>query len=1237
MTDFDINIKNMPSAKPRFEPGPQSRFGELATLLAFLLACLFISQKNFLVFHLSIEVTVITLAACTAVFTFMTSAIAPDHFLSIIGTSSIFISIINVAHTFAYKGMNIFGNTGANLPTQLWIALKIVDTASFFIAAYYLKKNINVKIALTFLGILTLALLVSIFGFDIFPACYDDAKGLTFFKIAAEYCFIFILSTCIFLIHKQKQAISDIVFSLIIFSLALKILSSLFFTLYRDVYGIMNALGHYFHLLSYYFTFKAIVETNLKFPFNAMFYELSKTNEILIKEAREKKAAEEKLFDSETKLRSLFDNMTNPMLFHKAILDENNKVTDSYIIDLNPAFEKTFGVKKSEVANKTLKQSIPALFNEELDLISILGIVITSGEDTQFEYYSSDMGKWFFISVFRTTANYAATIFNDITHQKKIEDMLSESQRFFKSTFNSLGSAVSIIDEKGMLISANNSWRQLSRQEAFFKNPCNVGENYIQLCESSFNKGYPDAKSVREQIVRVIRGESEESIEEIYDFINEKSVCFQVTIKRFEGSGPVRLLIIYENITERKKSENVLVRMNQTFLSLTSNSDKNIKILTDICGELFETTSLYNKISNGQIKTAFSYNVPPDYNPIDRAEGHICTDVISESASRPGVRYIDNLDKTKYFNSDPNVKHYNLKTYLGKPVFCNNACAGTLCVVYDRDVENDPGNNRILEIIATAIGIEEERKLAGEKLNQMSRAIEQSASTIVITDIKGNIEYANPKFTRTTGYSLEEARGSNPRILKSGEMSAEDYKNLWESISTGKEWRGEFHNKRKNGELYWEYATISPLRNLEGEITHYLAVKEDITERKLIELELAKAKAAAESANQAKSEFLANMSHEIRTPMTSVMGMAELLLDTNLSETQKKYSHHIHESANLLLTIINDILDFSKIEAGKMTIENIDMNLSSLISNLSEMMGVKALEKNLILSTRISEEIPENLKGDPVRIRQILLNLLNNAIKFTKKGSVTLNVSLISAGEKDAEIKFEITDTGIGMTPEALNNLFKPFVQADSSTTRRYGGTGLGLSICKRLVEMMKGTIGAVSKENEGSTFFFTIRLEKSVTQDAPAAAEDGIQPPAQKKTALKDFNAVATENISILLADDNPSNQRVLLLQLNKLGYKKVHVAGDGREAVEMCSSEAYSLILMDCQMNVMDGFEATRIIRAKEAGQDRHTPIIALTADAMSGTREKCIAAGMDDYITKPIGISHLQNVLNKWLLKF
>ncbi|HOD42961.1 MAG TPA: histidine kinase dimerization/phospho-acceptor domain-containing protein, partial [Candidatus Wallbacteria bacterium] len=166
------------------------------------------------------------------------------------------------------------------------------------------------------------------------------------------------------------------------------------------------------------------------------------------------------------------------------------------------------------------------------------------------------------------------------------------------------------------------------------------------------------------------------------------------------------------------------------------------------------------------------------------------------------------------------------------------------------------------------------------------------------------------------------------------------------------------HNKRKNGELYWEYATISPLRNLEGEITHYLAVKEDITERKLIELELAKAKAAAESANQAKSEFLANMSHEIRTPMTSVMGMAELLLDTNLSETQKKYSHHIHESANLLLTIINDILDFSKIEAGKMTIENIDMNLSSLISNLSEMMGVKALEKNLILSTRISEEIP---------------------------------------------------------------------------------------------------------------------------------------------------------------------------------------------------------------------------------------------------------------------------------------
>ncbi len=1239
------NLNTPQKNSPNFNPGITGR-GEWFALFVLLIFFLIFGRTNFLFFHIFIEILIISLAFCTAVFTLITAGMAPDGFFTLIGTSYFFIAIINAAHALTYKGMNIIQVTGANLPTQLWIAIRLLDCASLFAAVFYLKKKIDIRAAFTIFSIITITLLTSIFYFKIFPACFVEPGGLTDFKIGIEYLCMALLAAVIYFLNSRKHSFSKEVYDLVFFSIVFKITAGVLFTLYQDVYGFSNAAGHYFLTLSFYFIFRAAVETNLKTPFNAMFYELSntfnelsKTNAVLINEVKERKAAEEKYFASEVKLRSLFDNMHNPLLFHKAVIDDNGMVVDSIIIDLNPSFENIFGVKKDDIINKSLKISIPTLLNEEFNLISILGLTVTSGEDTHLEYYSDDLKKWFLISVFKTADNYAATIFNDISGQKQIEDMLSESQRFFKSTFNSLSNAVAIIDEKGMLISTNKSWRQFSKRGIFFGESCNIGDNYIELCESCENssKGaFAAAGAIKNHVLKIIRNETDEIFEEYREQAADENIYFQVSIKRFEGSGPVRLLVIYENITGRKKSENILERLNQTFLNLTSNSDKNIKLLTDICGELFETTALYNKISDGIIKTAAAYQVPPGFNPIDKAEGHICTDVVARANEDHSICYIKDLDKTKYYTTDPNVKLYNLKTYLGKPVFCGGICIGTLCVVYCKHIDNKADNNKILEIIATALGIEEERKLSSDKLRQMSRAIEQSASTIVITDIKANIEYANPKFIQTTGYTLEEAIGNNPRILKSGEMSARDYKKMWDNLSAGLDWRGEFHNKRKNGELYWEFATISPLRNLDGEITHYLAVKEDITERKMIEIELAEAKASAEAANMAKSEFLANMSHEIRTPMTSVMGMAELLLDTPLNDSQKKYCQHIHESSNLLLTIINDILDFSKIEAGKMAIENIDMELFSVVASVTEMIGIKALEKKLSLNTNIDEKIPAHLKGDPVRIRQILLNLLGNAVKFTKHGAITLNMRLIKEDAGQAFVKFEVTDTGIGLSREAKDNLFKPFVQADSSTTRKYGGTGLGLSISKRLVEMMKGEIGIISTEGEGSTFWFSLPLEKgtAVRHDEKNTAADHEGRAAEIGRPVP---AIDADSLTLLLADDNPSNQRVLLLQLNKLGYKNVHIASDGREAVELCSKNIYSLILMDCQMNVMDGFEATRIIRAKEACQNCHTPIIALTADAMSGTRDKCIAAGMDDYITKPAGIQYLQNTLNKWIFKF
>ena len=314
---------------------------------------------------------------------------------------------------------------------------------------------------------------------------------------------------------------------------------------------------------------------------------------------------------------------------------------------------------------------------------------------------------------------------------------------------------------------------------------------------------------------------------------------------------------------------------------------------------------------------------------------------------------------------------------------------------------------------------------AEEKVRKFSQAIDQSPASIVITDRAGRIEYTNPNFTAVTGYTAEEALGQNPRILKSGEFSSDQYRELWRTISRGGTWRGLFHNRKKNGELYWDEASISPIRNTDGKITHYLAVKMDVTKRKLAAEELARAKEAAEAAAKAKSEFLANMSHEIRTPMNGVVGMADLLLDTKLDEEQRQFAETVRDSADNLLIVINDILDFSKIEAGKLAFEEIEFNLNEVVEGALELNAARAQSKGLELANEVKDEVPLNLRGDPGRLRQILINLLSNAIKFTESGEVVLRLDLVAQTDKEATLRLSVSDSGIGISPEAQSRLFQ--------------------------------------------------------------------------------------------------------------------------------------------------------------------------------------------------------------------
>ncbi|MBW2467360.1 MAG: response regulator, partial [Deltaproteobacteria bacterium] len=430
--------------------------------------------------------------------------------------------------------------------------------------------------------------------------------------------------------------------------------------------------------------------------------------------------------------------------------------------------------------------------------------------------------------------------------------------------------------------------------------------------------------------------------------------------------------------------------------------------------------------------------------------------------------------------------------------------------------------------------------------------------------------------------------------------------------------------RHKNGSTVWIRCRGIVIRDETGKPIRMLGAHTDLTPLKQAEEELQMAKDAAESATLAKSEFLANMSHEIRTPMNAIIGMTHLTQQTELTAKQRDYLNKIHSSANMLLRVINDILDFSKIEAGKLKMEVVDFSLKNVMDNLASMIAVKAQEKGLKILFPIADDVPLFLVGDPLRLSQVLINLTTNAIKFTESGEVVVSVDCEKITPDWVFLRFCVTDTGIGLTEDQQTRLFKAFDQADTSTTRQYGGTGLGLSISKKLVEMMGGEISVESKPGQGSTFTITIGF--GLSQKEKIKDEVPVKP---LSAAIEEKDKL--QGLRILLVEDNKINQLVAQELLKVVGIV-VEIANNGREAVDKVRTDTFDGVLMDIQMPEMDGFEATIAIR--NMADKKNLPIIAMTAHAMVGDREKSIAAGMNDHITKPIEPDELYSALLKWI---
>ena len=984
---------------------------------------------------------------------------------------------------------------------------------------------------------------------------------------------------------------------------------------------------------------------------------------------------------------SLFRNLTEASTFGVVIYDKDN------LIFVNKAAEKITGFKSEELKKLKIWDLIHPV-DKDLIKEKILKSISNRRIIEQLEFrfkQKNGQSRWILFSSKNTKWNnkdVSIASFTDINKKKKAELEILDSENRYKALANTTSEAIFFsIDHKFLDCNkiALNMFGYTYEEAQNLKPTDIVTPEYHQIL-----KDHIERNKTSSYIVKALRKDGSTFWAEI----RGKNMIYQYRNVRISAIKDIDAYVVSQNLLEKseEKYRTVTESLSEcvftvdlngyyTYLSPVFEKITNRKVKDFIGKFILEgihpsqhdyilrkfrntenilTTQTYdiNILTDDNQKVPLEVNIKPLFDKHGNLIGHVGTfkDISKRKKAEqklqqreqyfrqifenqevikliidPETGVIDkaNLAAEKFYGwSIKELERMNItQINISSNIEIRNKIKKTLELKqnhFESEHLKANGTKANVEIYTSIINIDEKQyiysiiidiskqKQTLNQLHKLNSAINQSTSIVVITDKNGTIEYVNPIFIESTGYSIDEVIGKNPRILKSGFHSDEFYQNLWETLSVGKTWKGEFQNKTKNGKLFWESAVISPIFDKQNEITNYLAVKDNITEKKKMEEALVLAKEKAEESDRLKTSFLQNMSHEIRTPLNSILGFSQLLQDTKTDNPRVlKFSSIINNSGQRLLELINNILDISKIEAGSVKINQEAIHLNTLLKHVKDVVQLKADEKQLEIIMNMPWDEGESLiQTDAGKLNQILLNLINNAIKFTKSGNVTCSYELIN----DDFLEFKVSDTGIGIPKQKQKQIFQRFFQVDQSISRNFEGAGLGLSITKALVNLLGGEIRFESEYRKGTTFYFTLPYKGRKRKSKVISSV----PKLESKKELK-----------VLIAEDDMASFLFLETVLLDFNVKITH-AQNGREAVKFAKENRFNFILMDINMPILNGLEATEIIRSF----DKETPIIAQTAFAFAVEEKKVFEAGCNAYLAKPVSKIKLLKTISKFI---